>query len=219
MRDTKRLRWVLVLAVLTLGVSAASAQAPAPPPSQAALEDSVRNAILRLPYYGVFDLISFQVEGTKITLGGYVYRAILQEEAEKAVKKIPGVTQVVNKIEILPVSIEDDRIRWAAFRAIYTDAFLSHYGTPVGGPWAGRGIWGPRFGSWPGFRTGPWSGAPFLGMEPIGNYAIHIIVKAGIVSLYGVVNNEAERTKAEMDARQIFGVRGVNNYIQVEKER
>ncbi len=52
-------------------------------------------------------------------------------------KKVPGVTQVVNKIEILPVSIEDDRIRWAAFHTIYTDSFLSHYGTPVGGVFAG----------------------------------------------------------------------------------
>src|SRR5260370_38796926 len=131
MRYTRVLRLGLLLAVLSLCAPLVSGQAAAP--STAAIEDGVRNAVLRLPYYGVFDLISFQVEGTKVTLGGYVYRAIVKEQAEKAVKKVPGVTQVVNKSEVLPVSIEDDRIRWAAFYAIYTDSFLAHYGTPVVG--------------------------------------------------------------------------------------
>ncbi len=217
MRYTRLFRLGLFLTVLSFCAPVISGQAAAP--STAAIEDGVRNAVLRLPYYGVFDLISFQVEGTKVTLGGYVYRAVVKEEAEKAVKKVPGVTQVVNKIEVLPVSIEDDRIRWAVFRAIYTDSFLSHYGTPVGGPFAGRTIWGPRFGSWPGFRTGPWSAAPFFGMEPLGNYAIHILVKNGVVTLVGTVSTEAERTKAELDARQVFGVHGVNNLIQVVSEK
>ncbi len=52
-------------------------------------------------------------------------------------------------------------------------------------------------------------------MEPLGNYAIHIIVKNGVVTLYGVVNNNVDKTKAELDVRQIFGVRSVNNQIQV----
>jgi osmotically-inducible protein OsmY len=56
-------------------------------------------------------------------------------------------------------------------------------------------------------------------MEPVGNYAIHIIVKNGVVTLIGTVSTEAERTKAEMDARQVFGVHGVNNLIQVVSEK
>jgi BON domain-containing protein len=200
-----------------LATAAAEGQA-----SDAQLEDQIRKAILRLPYYGVFDLIAFEVKDGVVTLGGYVYQAINKDEAEKAIKKIPGVKSVVNKVEILPVSIEDDRIRWEVFRKIYTDDFLSHYGTPVAGlgrdAFWGRHYWGSRFGSWPGFRTGPWGKSPFFGMEPIGNYAIHIIVKAGVVSLFGTVSTDVERTKAELDARDVFGVRGVQNYIQVAKE-
>jgi len=196
-------------------------QGAQPPLSDLEIADKVRIAILRLPYYGVFDLIAFDVRGGVVTLGGDVYRAALKKEAEEAVKKVPGVTQVVNKIEVLPVSIEDDRIRSELFRKIYSDDFLSKYGTPLPGlgnfRFGGR-YWGRGFGSWPGFRTGMWGRAPFLGMEPIGNYGIHIIVKGGNVMLFGTVSSEADKTKAGMDARSVFGVHNVDNEIQVVRE-
>ena len=52
-------------------------------------------------------------------------------------------------------------------------------------------------------------------MESIGNYAIHIIVKNGVVSLFGTVSNEVDKTKAGLDARSVFGVRSVDNQLQV----
>jgi hyperosmotically inducible periplasmic protein len=218
MRGTVGLARLLLTLILSL-VFAAGAAAQAPRPSDAQLEDEIRAAIMRLPYYGVFDLIAFEVRGGAVTLAGAVSQAVLKAEAEKAVKKIPGVTQVVNKVEILPVSIDDDRIRWAVFRAIYTDSFLSRYGTPIaglaGGHSSGMRYWGSNFGSWHGFREGRWGRTPFLGMEPVGNYAIHIIVKNGVVSLFGTVSNPVDRTKAELDARSVFGVRSVENELQV----
>jgi hypothetical protein len=209
--------------LLTLfGVVLASIATAQPRPSLTELEitDKVRSAILQLPYYGVFDLISFGVEGNTLTLAGDVYRAPLKKEAEDAAKKIPGV-RVVNKIEILPTSIDDDRIRGEVFRKIYTDDFLSRYGTPVpgfDGLRQGRRYWGRTFGSWAGFRSGMWGRAPFLGMEPLGNYGIHIIVKRGDVMLFGTVSNEADKTKAGLDARSILGVHNVDNEIQIVGE-
>jgi hyperosmotically inducible protein len=41
------------------------------------------------------------------------------------VKKIEGVQKVVNNIEVLPLSPEDDRIRMEAFRAIYSEPSLN----------------------------------------------------------------------------------------------
>jgi len=41
------------------------------------------------------------------------------------VKKIPGVQNVVNEIEVLPVSPMDNQIRLATYRAIYGDPTLS----------------------------------------------------------------------------------------------
>jgi hypothetical protein len=50
-----------------------------------------------------------------------------------------------------------------------------------------------RSASWPAFRIDPWSHAPFFGVEPIGNCAIHIIVNHGVVSLYGTLSSEVDR--------------------------
>jgi len=219
MRYQPKVPFTLTLVGLVFAAIASAQAQPSLPELE--ITDKVRTAILKLPYYGVFDLIAFGVDGNTVTLAGDVYRASLKKEAEDAVKKIPGVARVTNKIEVLPVSIEDDRIRSEVFRKIYTDDFLSKYGTPVPGFTGlrvGRRYWGRGFGSWPGFRTGMWGRAPFLGMEPLGNYGIHIIVKGGNVTLFGTVSSEADKTKAGLDARSVFGVHNVDNEIQVVGE-
>lgn len=58
--------------------------------TEAEISTRARIAILGLPYYGVFDLLAFEVNGSTVTLGGYVYRAPLKGEAEQAIEKIPG---------------------------------------------------------------------------------------------------------------------------------
>ncbi len=212
----KLLLSALMILVPFASIVTLSAQAQ---PAPADIEAKVRQAILRLPYYGVFDLLSFQVKGDTVVIGGAVYHAALKKDAVDAVKSIPGVKNVVDKITVLPVSIEDDQIRNAVFWKIYTDDFLSKYGTPVGAfHSARRRMWGTGFGSWPGFAGGPWGRTPFLGMEPLGNYAIHIIVENGRVTLFGVVNNEADKAKAVMDARTVFGVKEVIDQLQVSAE-
>jgi osmotically-inducible protein OsmY len=55
-------------------------------------------------------------------------------------------------------------------------------------------------------------------MEPLGNYGIHIIGKGGDVTLFGTVSSEADKTKAGLDARSVFGVHNVDNEIQVVRE-
>jgi hyperosmotically inducible periplasmic protein len=88
----------------------------------------VRHELVMLPFYGVFDNFSYQVaaDGT-VTLMGQVSRPTLKSDAENAVKHIEGVERVVNNIEVLPTSINDDRIRRAAYRAIYGNSVLSQY--------------------------------------------------------------------------------------------
>ncbi len=88
----------------------------------------VRHELVMLPYYGVFDNLSYKVDpdGT-VTLIGQVARPTLKSDAENVVKKIEGVEKVVNNIEILPTSFNDDRIRRAVYRAIYGNSALSPY--------------------------------------------------------------------------------------------
>ena len=85
----------------------------------------VRHQLLMLPYFGVFDDIGFTVNGGTVTLVGDVTRPTLKSSAGNVVKNLEGVTNVVNNIEVLPLSPFDDRIRLAAYKAIYGDPALS----------------------------------------------------------------------------------------------
>jgi|SRR5579872_813061 hyperosmotically inducible protein len=87
----------------------------------------VRHELLMLPYFGVFDNITYKVEDGTVTLMGNVVRPSLKPDAENAVKHIEGVDKVVNQIEVLPPSTADDRIRLRLFRAIYEFPALQKY--------------------------------------------------------------------------------------------
>jgi len=93
--------------------------------SESRIAREVRHELISLPYYGVFDDLAFRVEGGTVTLLGAVTRPVLKSDAEKATKSVEGVTQVVNNIEVLPLSPMDDQIRMAVYRAIYGNPSLS----------------------------------------------------------------------------------------------
>lgn len=95
------------------------------PPDESRIIKEVRHQLVTLPYYGVFDDLAFRVDGSAVTLLGAVTQPVLKSDAEKAVKRVEGVTQVVNNIEVLPLSPMDDQIRRAEYRAIYGDPALS----------------------------------------------------------------------------------------------
>jgi hypothetical protein len=83
-------------------------------PEASDLAQWVRQELAGLPYYGVFDLLAFEVSDLGVvTLGGYVAHRPLKLEAEKGVTRVEGVAGVVNRIEVLPVSSGDDDLRRA----------------------------------------------------------------------------------------------------------
>jgi osmotically-inducible protein OsmY len=183
----------IVLASATLGAQSIAVQ-------ETTLQ--VRRALERLPYYGVFDSLSYTVDRGTVTLTGFVYRGELKNDAANAVKRIAGVDEVANKIEVLPASQNDDRIRWATYYRIYADDFLSRYAP--GGPWTAR------------YEL--LQARRFPGLQPFGNYPIHIIVKNGRTTLVGIVDNEADKTVAGVRAREVSGVFGVTNDLVVDNE-
>ncbi len=174
----------------------------------------VRTELLRLPYYGPFDLLSFEEANGRVTLGGKVYLPALKKQAEEAVRELPGVKEVADRIEVLPASLGDDRIRRIAFSRLYSDPFLSRYGSPEG-TWGHR-LWGPGLRTRPAFREGLWATAPYFGLEPVGHYAIHVLVENGRVTLWGSVASQAERARAEAIVREIPAVLGVEDRIEVD---
>lgn len=72
-----------------------------------------------LPYYSLFDDLGFRVEGGTVTLYGDVTRPVLKSDAARAVQHVEGVQQVVNNINVLPLSPMDWQIRRAEYRAIF----------------------------------------------------------------------------------------------------
>ena len=79
----------------------------------------VRHELVLLPYYTVFDNLTYRIDGTTVELSGQVTRPTLKSDAENVVKKIEGVSNVVNHIKVLPLSPNDDRIRVGVYRALY----------------------------------------------------------------------------------------------------
>jgi osmotically-inducible protein OsmY len=198
MKQKTSLSRVFVIAALVF-MSVAAVAAAQPSSEDARTNDDIRRAILRLPYYGVFDYLTFQYDKGTVTLSGYAYRATVKNDAVKAVKRVSRVDQVVDQIELLPVTQNDDRIRWSTFYRIYGDAFLSRYAP--GGGLAGRRFYGPRY----------------PGAEPFGYYPIHIVVQRGRTMLLGVVDSESDRTAAGFRAREVPLTFGVENELLVAR--
>jgi len=98
-------------------------------PNISAIPNQVQHELAMLPWYGVFDHLAFQVKGTEVILSGQVNseHATTKDDAGRFVKSIPGVTNVVNDIEVLPPSPFDNQIRRAEFRAIFSRADLGRY--------------------------------------------------------------------------------------------
>lgn len=118
---TKKITMMLMTVAL-LGGSAMPLMADSDPQitSKDAMAKKIRKELVTLPYFSVFDNLAFKVEENTVTLYGQVSRPSLRSSAERVVEKIKGVEDVVNKIEVLPLSPMDDRIRIATYRAIYS---------------------------------------------------------------------------------------------------
>lgn len=89
-------------------------------------EQQIFKKLITLPRYGVFDHITFQLNGSEVILGGSVYSLGTSRSAESVVKRIPGVTNVVNNIRDLPPSSFDNSIRREALRT-FADRGLYRY--------------------------------------------------------------------------------------------
>ena len=97
------------------------------PMGESSIAREVRHELVMLPYYGVFDNLAYQVDGHTVQRFGQVTRPTLKSDAENVVKKSKGVEKVINQIEVLPLSPDDDRIRMAEYRTIYGTPSLDRY--------------------------------------------------------------------------------------------
>jgi len=81
----------------------------------------------RVGYGNVFDAITLSVQNGAVTLCGHARTDVDKDSALALVSTYPGVKEVVNEIEVDPVSMMDDQTRMAVARAVYGYPTLNKY--------------------------------------------------------------------------------------------
>jgi hyperosmotically inducible protein len=125
-----------------------------------------------------FNAIAVSVQNGAVTLTGHAYGPVDADSAVAVAANTAGVKDVINDIQVDPVSPMDDRIRLQLFRSVYGFPSLNKYA-----------------------------------MDPA--KAIRISVQNGNVTLYGVVDNQADKDTANIRANSVPGVFKVTNDLQV----
>ena len=115
--------------ILIVGGSSvwASTTPPGTSPALNPVEESVRKALVTIPYLSVFDDLSFKVDHGVVTLSGFVTQPFLKDYAEKSVEHLAGVSTVNDQIEVLPLSYFDDGIRFRTLRSLERTGSLYRY--------------------------------------------------------------------------------------------
>ena len=87
----------------------------------------VQRQVLQYPHFTIFDSVDAQIDHGVVTLTGKVTMPYKSDDLEKRVSKLPSVTNVINKISVLPASQFDDDLRLAIARAIYSNGNFQPY--------------------------------------------------------------------------------------------
>ena len=127
-----RVKSIILAIAATFAIATSAAAAPAVKSNDQGFGEQqimkkVRKELVTLPFYGVFDNLSYKVEGGTVTLYGQVVRPTTRKDAERRVARIEGVERVVNQIEVLPLSSFDDSIRVRTYRTIFRAGGLYRY--------------------------------------------------------------------------------------------
>ena len=88
----------------------------------------------RIGYDNEFNFVTVAVKDGVTTVSGETRTEVGRDSALALVNNTPGVKDVVNDIQVSPVSIFDDDIRLRALRAIYHDSVLSRYASDPAAP-------------------------------------------------------------------------------------
>jgi len=132
----------------------------------------------RVGYGNAFNAITVSVQNGVVTLGGHALGPVAKESALNLAKRTPGVQNVVDKIQVDPLSPMDNQLRVRVARAVYGYPSLNKYAINPANP-------------------------------------IRITVINGHVILSGVVDSQADKNVAGIQANTVPGVFSVTNNLQV----
>jgi hyperosmotically inducible protein len=123
-------------AALVIGLGAFAFTSPAAAADKANLQlfRAVQKQVLNYNHFTIFDSVHTQINDGVVVLTGRMTMPYKVNDIEKRVSRVDGVTKVVNKIEVLPVSQFDDQLRLRIARAIYGSPHFRGYGSTVNPP-------------------------------------------------------------------------------------
>ncbi len=122
----------LIAAALALTTHTAFAEQPERKELQ--VFNDISKTVNRYAFFTIFDDVNANVENGVVTLTGKVTMPYKATELAKRVAKVEGVTGVVNKIDVLPVSGFDDDLRYRIARSIYGNSNFWNYSVMANPP-------------------------------------------------------------------------------------
>jgi hyperosmotically inducible protein len=84
--------------------------------------------------FTIFDDVRASVDEGVVTLTGKVTMPYKRDDIEQRISRVNGVRQVVNRIDVLPVSNFDDELRHRIARKIYSNPSFWHYAAMANPP-------------------------------------------------------------------------------------
>lgn len=127
---TRRLLTIALAAVLGVGVMAGVATAqPLSQDDRLALFKAAQREVLGYSQFGIFDSVHARIgDNGVVELTGKVTMPYKRTAIERRVARAAGIRGIVNRIDVLPVSQFDDRLRLQIARAIYSNPHFVGYG-------------------------------------------------------------------------------------------
>ena len=89
--------------------------------------EQARKQVVTYYAYGIFDNVLLGAQGDKLVVSGQVSQPFKRQDMGNFLSHIKGVAELENRLEVLPTSIDDERLRLAIARAIFRDPYFVHY--------------------------------------------------------------------------------------------
>jgi hyperosmotically inducible protein len=127
-------RWLRVALGIGLVLTAQATHAAAQDRFDAKIANEMSRQISQYPQFTIFDYVSGSVDNGVITLSGKVTMPFKKTDIGSRASRISGVREVVNNIDVLPVSSYDEELRLRIARAIYGHSAFWRYGARANPP-------------------------------------------------------------------------------------
>ena len=94
----------------------------------------ISEQVNRYTQFTIFDNVDADVTSGRVVLTGAVTMPYKKDDIERRVRGVAGVESVDNRIDVLPVSVFDDELRYRIARAIYGNSAFWNYAAMANPP-------------------------------------------------------------------------------------